>query len=159
MQWLFLSCHNYWIVCRFVRDDNHPYLAYSPEFSIENSSEPFRAFLGAILSVVKGVPVESSAYNSDMEFDTIKEKANKGPLPEHDIDDGSESYQGSSGGGAATGRPMTRAHGRHENTEFDLMVRAFPCRYLSLGLLITLRLLHLPPNRLNTRKYGCIFIP
>jgi hypothetical protein len=141
MQWLFLSCHNYWIVCRLVRDDDHPYLAYSPEFSIEDSSEPFRAFLGAILSVVKGVPVESSAYNSDMEFDTfdtIEEEADKGPLPEDDIDDGSGSYQDSSGGGVATGRLMKHehAHHGHENTEFDLMVCAFPCRYLSLGLLI-----------------------
>ena len=33
MGWLFLSCHNCWIVCRFVRDDDHPYLAYSSEIS------------------------------------------------------------------------------------------------------------------------------
>ena len=33
MEWLFLSCHNYWIVYRFVRDDDHPYLAYSSEIS------------------------------------------------------------------------------------------------------------------------------
>jgi hypothetical protein len=106
--------------------------------SIEDSSEPFRAFLGAILSVVKGVPVESSAYNSDMEFDTIEKEADDGPLPEDDIDDGSGSYQGSSGGGTATGYPMTRqhAHGGHENIGFELMVRPFPCRSLSPGLLI-----------------------
>ena len=50
MEWLFLSCHNYWIVCRLARDadDSHPYLAYSPEITIKDSSEPFRAFLGAI---------------------------------------------------------------------------------------------------------------
>jgi hypothetical protein len=66
MEWLFLTCHNHWIVCRLVRDDDNPYLAYSPgisAISIQESSEPFRAFLGAILSVVKDVPVESSAYN------------------------------------------------------------------------------------------------
>ena len=34
MEWSFLSCHNYWIVCRFVRDDDHPYdLAYSSEIT------------------------------------------------------------------------------------------------------------------------------
>jgi hypothetical protein len=124
MQWLFLTCNNYWIVCRLVRDDHHPYLAYSPEISIEDSSEPFRAFLGAILSVVKDVPVESSAYNLDMEFDTSEEEADNGPLPEDEIDDGSGSYQGGSGGGAATGHPMTL----RENTQFELMVRPFPCR-------------------------------
>ena len=37
------------------------------------SSEPFRAFLGAILSVVKDVPVERSVYSSDMELDIIED--------------------------------------------------------------------------------------
>jgi hypothetical protein len=85
-EWLFLTCFNYWIVCRLVRDDRHPYLVYSPGISIQESSKPFRAFLGAILSVVKDVPVESSAYNTNMELDTIEEEQ---PLPEDDIDDGS----------------------------------------------------------------------
>ena len=53
-------------------------------------------FLGAILSIVKGVPVESSPYNSDMEFDTF--------------DTIDLLYQGSSGGGSATGRLMTCEH-------------------------------------------------
>ena len=72
-----------------------------------------------------------------MEFDTIEEEADDGPLPEDDIDDGSGSYQGCSGGGPAIGHPMTceYARGGHENTKFDLMVRVFPCRYLLLDLL------------------------
>jgi hypothetical protein len=49
-----------------VKDDDNPFLAYSPSFSIEDSSEPFRAFLGAILSVHKGIPVEASKPNTDM---------------------------------------------------------------------------------------------
>ena len=75
MEWHLLSCHNYWIVCRLARDDDdsHPYLAYSPEITIKDSSEPFRAFLGVILSVVKDVPVESSAYSSDVELGIIEE--------------------------------------------------------------------------------------
>src|SRR5882757_9201571 len=36
--WLFLTCHNYWIVCRLVRDDDHPFLAYSPRNYIEPST-------------------------------------------------------------------------------------------------------------------------
>ncbi|KAH9973315.1 hypothetical protein BGW80DRAFT_1459207 [Lactifluus volemus] len=84
-EWLFLTCFNYWIVCRLVRDDHHPYLVYSPGISIQESSEPFRAFLGAILSVVKDVPVESSAYNPNIELDTIEEE-------QGDIDDGSGEY-------------------------------------------------------------------
>ncbi|KAH9981480.1 hypothetical protein BGW80DRAFT_1434619 [Lactifluus volemus] len=79
-EWLFLTCFNYWIVCRLVRDDHHPYLVYSPGISIQESSEPFRAFLGAILSVVKDVPVESSAYNPNIKLDSIEEE-------QDDIDD------------------------------------------------------------------------
>ena len=41
--------------------------------TIKDSSEPFRAFLGAILSVVKDVPVERSVYCSDMELDIIED--------------------------------------------------------------------------------------
>ncbi|KIL58963.1 hypothetical protein M378DRAFT_27259 [Amanita muscaria Koide BX008] len=66
MEWLFLTCHNYWIVCRLVRDDVHPFLAYSPMINIEDSSP--------------------SEFNPHMAFDTIVE----GPSPEHDIYDGSE---------------------------------------------------------------------
>ncbi|KAH9964387.1 hypothetical protein BGW80DRAFT_1438550 [Lactifluus volemus] len=98
-QWLFLTCFNYWIVCRLVRDDSNPYLVYSPRISIRESSEPFRAFLG--------VPVEPSAYNPDIVLDTIAEE-NDGPLLEDDIDDGSGEYQGSSGRG-----PMTRSRARN----------------------------------------------
>jgi hypothetical protein len=44
------------------------------KISIKDSLDPFRALLGATLSVVKDVPMERSTYNSDMEVDTIKEK-------------------------------------------------------------------------------------
>ena len=56
--------------------------------SIKDSSEPFQAFFGVILSVVKDVPVErtSSSYSSDMELDIIKEE-DDALLPEDDIDD------------------------------------------------------------------------
>ena len=91
-------------MCRLVRDDNHPYLAYSPEITIEDSSEPFRAFLGAILSVVKDVHVERSAYSPDMKFDIIKEE-DSSPLPEDNIVDDSGAYQGGSGGTATTSHP------------------------------------------------------
>ena len=56
--------------------------------SIDNSSEPFRALLGAILSIVKKVPVEPTEFNPNIELDTIVEE-DKGPLPQDDIDDGS----------------------------------------------------------------------
>ena len=88
MEWLFLTCYKYWIVCRLVRDDDIPYLAYSPGISIQELSEPFRAFLGAILSVVKDVPVESSAYNPNTQLDTIEEEQHNQAMGRHLQDDG-----------------------------------------------------------------------
>ncbi|KAI0302510.1 hypothetical protein BC826DRAFT_1089655 [Russula brevipes] len=99
-EWLFLTCYNYWIVCRLVKDDDKPYLAYSPGISIEDSSEPFRAFLGAILSVIKGVPVEPSTYNPNIQLDTIEEEQDDGPLSSS----------------------MTRARNSRGNTESELLV-------------------------------------
>jgi hypothetical protein len=125
MEWLFITCHNYWIVCRLVRDDNYPYLAYSPKISIENSSEPFRAFLGATLSVVEGVSVANSAYNPDMQLDTIGDEGDGGPPPKDDIDDAS----GLCHGGLSRGQPPVhrRPVAKHargiRNTDSDLMVR------------------------------------
>jgi hypothetical protein len=134
MEWLFLTSFNDWIVCRLVRDDDNPYLVYSPGISIQGSSEPFRAFLGAILSVVKNVPVKSS--NPNIGLDPIKEEEEQddGPSPEDNIDDSSGEYQGSSGSGADT-PPMTRSRGRnsHGNTESELLVHTFLGRYRSLG--------------------------
>jgi hypothetical protein len=134
-------------------DDDNPYLVYSPEISIKDSSQPFRAFLGAILSVVKGVPVESSAYSPDMGLDTIEEDKDN-------IADGSGLYQGNSSRGAATDFPRTHscAHNSHESTESELMVHPFLDRYLPLGSLIS-RLLCLLPNHLKTYTYGYISIP
>jgi len=140
MEWLFLTCHNYWVVCRLVRDDDNPFLAYSPNYSIENSSEPFRAFLGAILSVLKAVPVQTSVFNPDMELDVIPEEEDKGPLPEDDVDDGSGAFRGSSGTDISSKVPTTRSRATtsHEATESGLMVRPIPGRFLSVGSLIYL---------------------
>ncbi|KAF8815208.1 hypothetical protein BYT27DRAFT_7226480 [Phlegmacium glaucopus] len=94
------------IVCRLVRDDHHPFLAYSPMISIDDSSVPFRALLGAILSVFKKVPVEPTEFNPNMELDTLVEQQDEGPLPEDDIDDGS-AYSASSGEEIANDPPNT----------------------------------------------------
>jgi hypothetical protein len=128
MEWLFLTCHNYWIVCRLVRDDEHPFLAYSPKISIKNSSEPFRAFLGAILSVLNGAHIDPSTFNPEMRLDTIIEydATDNGPLPEDDIDH-SGAYRGSSSKAGATEPRMTRYRSRagQYNAEPGLMVCPF----------------------------------
>ena len=156
MEWLFLTCHNYWIVCRLVKDDEHPFLAYSPKISIEDSSVPFRAFLSAILSAFEGDAVEPSIFNPNMLLDTIAEDEDEdeGPLREDDIDDGSGAYTGSSSTGTAD-PPVTRGR---ENAQFGLMV----CPPYSLNVMWlthSLRLLPLPLTLLNPSKFGCISTP
>lgn len=135
MEWLFLSCHNHWVVCRLVKDVKHPFLAYSSMISIEDSSEPFRVFLGAILSVIKGVSVTPSKFNPRMKLDTIIEEEDEdpGPLLEDDIGNGSGAYQGSSSKGTATNPPLSRGtkRTRDEGNEYGLMVRPFLHCYLS----------------------------
>jgi hypothetical protein len=129
MEWLFLSCHNYWIVCRLVKDDNHPFLAYSPLTSIENTSEPYRAFLGAILSDIKGIAVAPSPFNPDMELDSVVEEDKDkvpGIPPQDDIDHGSGGFPDSSSTGTARDLSLTSCCGcKHicdEDTESGLMV-------------------------------------
>jgi hypothetical protein len=46
---------------------------------LARNSEPFRAFLGAILSVVKDFSVESTPYSSDMQLDLVA-SGNRGRL-------------------------------------------------------------------------------
>ena len=121
MEWMFLTCHNYWVICRLVRDDDKPFLAYSPYFSIENSSEPFRAFLGAMLSVQGGVPVQASIFDPDMELDVISEEEESESLPEDDTHDGSES--GAYRDGSRTSEVRSPATISHHATERGLMVR------------------------------------
>ena len=113
--------------------------------NIEESSD-FRAFLGAILSVVKNVSVESSAYNLNIELDTIMDEQNDRPLSKHkhDIDGSSGDYH-SPGTGAST--PMTRNHDRD-----SLLIHTFLGRYQSLGS-PAFRLLRLLPTRLKTSKH------
>lgn len=53
---------------------------------MENSSVPFRAFFGAILSVVKGEVVEASVFDSSIEFDIIGEEEEEESQPAPDAD-------------------------------------------------------------------------
>ena len=91
-EWLFLTCHNYWVVCHLVKDNNHPFLVYSSMISIEGSSQSFQLFLGAILSVTKGISVNPSTFNLGMELDTIIEDKDPGSLSEDDDSGGIEEY-------------------------------------------------------------------
>ncbi|KAH9083891.1 hypothetical protein EDB83DRAFT_2669793 [Lactarius deliciosus] len=126
MEWLFLTCHNYWIVCRLVSDDASPFLAFSPMFSIEGSSEPFRAFLGAILSVLAGAPVQASEFNSTMVLDIIPEEGDGGPLPEDDINDDLGEYQGRSTTNISSTLPMTTSDAAESELMFTLSSPHYP---------------------------------
>ncbi|KAH9014661.1 hypothetical protein EDB85DRAFT_2097786 [Lactarius pseudohatsudake] len=109
MEWLFLTCHNNWIVCRLISDKDNPFLAFSPMFNIEGSSQPFRAFLGAILSVLEGTPVQACKFNPPLVLDTIPEEGEGGTPSEDDNDDASGEYRGSSTTNISSKLPMTRS--------------------------------------------------
>ncbi|KAH9052855.1 hypothetical protein EDB87DRAFT_1713919 [Lactarius vividus] len=96
MEWLFLTCHNNWIICRLISHKDNPFLAFSPMFNIEGSSQPFQAFLGTILSVLKGTPIQASKFNPPLVLDTISEEGGGGSSSEDNNDDTLGEYWGSS---------------------------------------------------------------
>ena len=118
-------------MCRLIRDDDKPFLAYSPKISIKDSSEPLQTFLGGILSALKGVHIEPSTFNPDMQLNTIIEDV--GPVPGDDIDDNPGAYLGSSGKGGKTNPPITRSRAGRDNAEPGLMVCLFASSYLLRG--------------------------
>ena len=142
MEWLFITCHNYWIVCRLVRDDHHPFLAYSPMISIDGSSVPFRALLGAILSVIKKVPVEPAEFNPNMKLDTLVKEQDEHPSAKDDIDDGSP-YSASSGEEIANDPPNTRARHRTGQRRAESWLMVCPCLLSPVICLARLFLDHL----------------
>ena len=141
MEWLFLSSHNHWVVCRLVSDSKNPFLAFSSMLNIKDSSVPFRALLGAILSVTNGVPVSTRTFDPQTAvLDPIPEEDSddSGPLPENDLDDGSGAYSG----GSSRFRTRTRAfldrlsktlgkRTQDKGNESGLMVHPFLHCYLS----------------------------
>ena len=65
-------------------------LVYSPVLDIANSSIPFRALLGAVLSVVREFPVEATTFPADAILDTFPEEDYAEDPPSDDGgDDGS----------------------------------------------------------------------
>ena len=165
MEWLFITCHNYWIVCRLVRDDHHPFLAYSPMISIEDSSVPFRALLGAILSVVNNVPVEPTQFNPNMELDTlVEEPEDEGPLTEDEINDDGSAYSASSGGEEITNDPLnTRNRHRTSQRKAESGLMVCPCLLspvsYHLSCSFILRSPRLPKIRLHPPEFGYISTP
>ncbi|KAH9175244.1 hypothetical protein EDB89DRAFT_347330 [Lactarius sanguifluus] len=123
MEWLFLTCHNSWIVCRLVSDNDNPFLAFSRIFSIEGSSQPFRAFLGAILSNLNGAPVQASEFHPDVALDTIPEEGEGGSSSSSEDIDGSGEYRDSSTAIISSTLPIThsRAATSHDAVESELM--------------------------------------
>ena len=113
-------------------------LAYSPVLEIVNSSIPFRAYLGALLSVVKNVPVQQSSFPVDAELDTLEEDPDEDE--DEAVSDGDHGYTsdeykppggGSADGAGATTPPMTRSHrgAGGGNGDSELMV-CFPMNFL-----------------------------
>jgi hypothetical protein len=151
MEWLFLTCHNHWIVCRLVSDHSNPFLAYSPSFSIEDSSEPFRALLGAMLSVYNNVSVPASVLSVDMGYgDDIPEKdEGNGPVTEDGTDDGSGPHVDGSSTSTLTSKvsmTSSRTAAGGQAPGFELMVRPILSHSLSAGSLSHLQITSSSPH-------------
>ena len=114
---------------------------------MENSSVPFRAFLGSILSVVQGQAVEASLFDPSMELEDIQEEEE-------------EEYEGHPeepiGPGSVTRRGARNAAG--EDTV--LMVRTFDAPFYLNGLseIHFVRFQHLRPNLLDHLRFGSVSI-
>lgn len=139
MEWLFLTSHNRWIICRLVSDPDNPFLTYSPSISIEDSSVPFRALLGAMLSVNNNVSVPASILSPGvLVLDDIPEDQSDGSVTEDNADDGSGSYVNSSDSSTSTitsNIPNTRFN-NDQAWGPELMVCPILSRFLSAGSLV-----------------------
>ncbi len=129
--------------------------------TMENSSVPFRAFLGAILSVVKGKAVEASVFNREMELDTINEEEEEESPSTPDADDGSGKYKGPGKEPIGSG-PATRSGDRTaaSSKKATLMARTFyaPFYFNGLSEIHLDRCHHLRPNLLNHFRFGSVSI-
>ncbi|KAI9465417.1 hypothetical protein BJY52DRAFT_1144063 [Lactarius psammicola] len=132
MEWLFFTCHNYWIICRLVSGGDNPFLAFSPMCSIENSSETFRALLGAILSVLGNIHVQPSEFNPNMVLDITPEEEDDRHLPEDDTYDGSKPYRGGARTTNSSKVPTTRSRATtsRDDAESGLMITSSSPRSL-----------------------------
>jgi hypothetical protein len=103
LEWLFLTCHNLWIVFRLTMVNNKRVLAYSPMLDIDNSSIPFRAYLGAVLSADGDFAVEHTIVPVDVTLDASPEEDDaEDPPPDDDDDDGWGEYKPSARGNSSS---------------------------------------------------------
>ena len=90
---------------------DHPFLAFSPQITMEDSSVPFRAFLGAPFSAFKGVVVEASVFDEHQILEAIDEDegGEEGSPHVSDADNDSGEYRARSGQRPVGSGPITRA--------------------------------------------------
>ena len=99
-EWLFLSCHNYWIVVCLVRGGSKPpFLAVSPLVTMKDSSSSAPSYL---LSKVSPLNLVYSM--------TVRSSKQTLSISDADVDDGSGEYRGHSGQG-----PITRKRTKDAN--------------------------------------------
>jgi hypothetical protein len=114
LQWLFLTCHNFWIIFRLTKVGDDMILAYSPMLDISSSSIPFRAYLGAVLSAVRGFPVNPTVITVGTILDTLPEEdEGEDSTPEDMDDDGSGEYT-YTGHGNKPPRSRNKAAGNYD---------------------------------------------
>ena len=156
---------------RLVKEVNQPaFLAFSPFISIENNSVPFRAFLGAILSVASGAVVEASVFVNNQNLAPIDEEQGDGDgdgdgeeespsssSSSSDADDGSGEHRGRPGQESAGPDPITCRRARGSSNQAALMVPA-PFNLNGPSDIHLDRFPRLPHCPLDHSKSGSIFI-
>jgi hypothetical protein len=127
-------------------------LAYSPFLEIKDSSRPFLAYLGALLSVIRNVPVQPTIFPTNIGLDDLDEddEDEEDPVSDSENDSGSEYLppgNTTSNGNGATSQPLTRSQRRSGSGDqhSELMV---------LGLSLSRRL----TNKLNFESHTGHFI-
>jgi hypothetical protein len=128
LEWLFLTCHNSWVVFRLTKVGNERVLAYSPMIDISNSSLPFRTFLGATLSVIRNIPVRPTVLPVNAIMDMLPEDERNEERDAEPSDDDSDDESGSSY------TPSTHGAGSQSVSSVDNVDTFMVCYVTSLVL-------------------------
>jgi len=108
-------------VFRLAKVNNERVLVYSPVLDIDHSSIPFRALLGAVLSVIEGFTVDATTFPTDAVLNTLPEEDDAEDPPDDDDDDESSEYKPSASGITFYDGPLTPSQSKA--TGYTLMVR------------------------------------
>jgi hypothetical protein len=120
LEWLFLTSHNSWIVFRLTKILDETILVYSPMIDMKNSSAPFRAYFGALLSIVKNIPAKPTIYPTGLVLDMFpEEEEDEDPADESPYEPSDGESGPSAGGGDSSRSPMIRSRRKAQGDDVN----------------------------------------